>query len=255
MLQEPGTRETRYYAHELKFLVPADTGREILAWSRARTAADPHGSGPHGDEYRTTSVYFDTEPLDVYHRRGSFARSKYRIRRYGQHRVVFLERKLRTRNVLTKRRTAVPAEAALAELAARPAHPAWAGHWFRKRVDVRRLRPVCQISYDRAARTTMTASGPARLTIDRHLIVRPVGGVEFQAATARDIPVVTAHAVVEIKFVGHPPALFKELVETFALEPAVMSKYRRSVDALRHAGAAPEPAGRPAITLPRIAHA
>jgi hypothetical protein len=37
----------------------------------------------------------------VFHRRGSFGRSKYRIRRYGEAQVGFLERKLKTRGLLT----------------------------------------------------------------------------------------------------------------------------------------------------------
>ena len=107
MLQETATRETRPAARELKFMVPLATADHVMAWSRARLSADPHGSGPFSDEYCTTSLYFDTDALDVYHRKGSFGRSKYRIRRYDTAPVAFLERKLRTKDVLTKRRTPV----------------------------------------------------------------------------------------------------------------------------------------------------
>ncbi len=70
--------------------------------------------GPFGDEYRTTSVYYDTPAYDVFHRRGSFGRSKYRIRRYGDEQTVFLERKLRQPAVLAKRRTSLSLVVALA---------------------------------------------------------------------------------------------------------------------------------------------
>ena len=69
---------------------------------------DPHGAGPDGDEYLTTSLYFDTEHFHVFQRRGSFGRSKYRIRRYGEADAAFLERKLREPTILAKRRTLVP---------------------------------------------------------------------------------------------------------------------------------------------------
>ena len=65
-------------------------------------------AGPHGDEYRITSLYFDTAAFDVLHARGSFGRSKYRVRRYGASEVVYLERKLRKPGLLHKRRTPTP---------------------------------------------------------------------------------------------------------------------------------------------------
>ena len=80
---------------------------KIRHWARTHLDPDAHGLGPFGDEYRTTSVYFDTDAFDVFHRRGSFGRSKYRIRRYGDEETVFLERKMRQPAVLAKRRTSL----------------------------------------------------------------------------------------------------------------------------------------------------
>ena len=65
----------------------------LREWARAHLAPDHFGSGPHGDGYTTTSLYFETPGFDVYHRRGSYGRSKFRIRRYGEADIVFLERK------------------------------------------------------------------------------------------------------------------------------------------------------------------
>src|SRR5262245_30864964 len=101
----PHSREVRTHAYEIKFLVEAHVAGRIQAWARTHLNADPHGTGPFGDEYRTSSIYFDTDALDVFHRRGSYGRSKYRIRRYGDAETVFLERKLREPSVLAKRRT------------------------------------------------------------------------------------------------------------------------------------------------------
>jgi hypothetical protein len=95
------------FTSEIKFLLDASVGAQIREWARARLDADPHGHGEWSDEYRVSSVYFDTGARDVFHRRGSYGRSKYRIRRYQQNPTVFLERKLRNGSRLSKRRTAV----------------------------------------------------------------------------------------------------------------------------------------------------
>src|SRR5260221_10849107 len=107
MAPQDETRETRTSASEFKFVVDPALASEIREWARIRLAPDPHGGGSGGDQYRTASVYFDTAAFDVFHRRGSFGRSKYRVRRYGQGHVVFLERKLAKPGLVTKRRTRV----------------------------------------------------------------------------------------------------------------------------------------------------
>ena len=90
-----------------------DSPAESSHWARTRLAPDPYAGGESGDEYLTTTLYFDTDDFKVYQRRGSYRRSKYRIRRYGSSDVAFLERKLRTSMLLSKRRTSIP----LADLA------------------------------------------------------------------------------------------------------------------------------------------
>src|SRR5688572_20602071 len=99
------SRETRARASEIKFLVEPDQAADIRSWARANLTPDPHGTGPFGDEYDTASIYFDTQDLDVLQRNGSYGRAKYRIRRYAQGDVVFLERKLRRPRIVAKRRT------------------------------------------------------------------------------------------------------------------------------------------------------
>jgi hypothetical protein len=103
----PHACETRPFASEIKFLVDAALGARIQHWIRTHMEPDPHGGGPFNDEYHTASLYFDTAAGDVFHRRGSFGRSKYRVRRYGSASQVFLERKLRQPGILVKRRTTV----------------------------------------------------------------------------------------------------------------------------------------------------
>lgn len=217
------TRETRQFAAEIKFLVDRAKGAAIRSWARARLVADPHGLGPERDEYTTTSVYFDTSAFDVAHRRGSFGRSKYRVRRYGQNDVVFFERKLRTSRFLAKRRSIISLDD-LDLLDHRGVDVDWAGRWFQRRLSARDLRPACQVSYTRIARIGMTAAGPVRLTIDEQIRARAVSDVVFDDVDRRDV--LDGQTVVELKYRVALPAVFKELVGEFNLAPQRVSKYR-----------------------------
>lgn len=229
-------REQRPFAAEVKFLLTPDQGDAIREWARPRLTADPYGSGEGGDRYTTTSLYCETEAQDVFFRRGSFGRSKYRIRRYATSDMVFLERKLRTKDLLSKRRSLVPI-ADLAHLGLAPeAWPkTWPGTWFGHRVIARRLGPVCQVAYDRVARLAPTPYGIARLTLDAHVRAWPADRFEFQ--TGEPHPVVTDRVILEMKFRVEMPAVFKALVEEFRLSPAPVSKYRLSMAALGLASA------------------
>jgi hypothetical protein len=230
MLQATSTSETRDAARELKFIVTPDVAGAILEWARSRTAGDPYAGGDTGDEYRTTSLYFDTETFAVYRRHGSYGRSKYRVRRYGSADLVFLERKLRTDRLLSKRRTIVP----LADLplVTNPStDKTWPGRWFAKRIASRQLLPTCQIAYRRHARVGLGPYGPYRLTFDEDIVVQPATALVFQPGNG--LRVLPTHTIVEMKFRLDLPAVFKHLVETFALQPTSVSKYRLGLDALR----------------------
>jgi hypothetical protein len=228
----PHARETRPFAAEVKFLVDTTAGAKIREWARVHMEPDPHGTGAFGDEYHTTSLYFDTEAWDVFHRRGSFGRSKYRVRRYGDACSVFLERKLRKPGLLVKRRTIVGLDT-LDRLVAHEPDREWPGDWFHRRLLLRRINPVCLVSYSRMARTADTSDGPARLTLDDD--VRVVGSVQLQPDPwkhAPGLPVLERQVILELKYRHHLPATFKRLVEEFALEPQRTSKYRLGIAAL-----------------------
>lgn len=230
------TRETRAFASEIKFVIDAGLAERVRAWARQHLQADPHGRGVHGDEYRTTSLYFDTPALDVLNRRGSYGRAKYRIRRYADGDVVFLERKLRTPTLLAKRRTLVP----LADLAwldgaavggeTGEVGDAWLGRWMSRRLTARELTPVCQVAYHRMARGIDAAGGHARLTLDDALHATPANRVRFGADAG--VPVLPGAYILELKFRAHLPAVFTRLVEEFRLVPQAASKYRLSMAAL-----------------------
>jgi hypothetical protein len=239
------TRETRAAAAEIKFLLEPSLAPRILDWARTCLEADLHGTGPFGDEYDISSLYFDTSHFDVFRRRNSFGRAKYRVRRYGDGDVVFLERKLRKPGLLIKRRTVAPL-AALEHLRAPDVPAAWGGAWFHKRLQVRRLRPVCEVAYHRTARTIETDDGVARMTLDRDLRVAPVADVRFGAAD--QLPFFEGQLVLELKYRSRLPAIFRRLVEQFVLRTATASKYRLSMTTLGHAPERNDRAVMPALS-------
>jgi len=143
-------RQVRDSAYETKFAIAPALAEEIKKWAQANLAPDPNASDSSDGGYKITSLYFDTANFDVFHRRGSFGRSKYRIRRYGESETVFLERKLKNRGLVSKWRTPVALDE-LERLGETAAEQPWNGDWYQRRIQARRLNPVCQISYQRTA--------------------------------------------------------------------------------------------------------
>jgi hypothetical protein len=224
--------EKKEFASELKFLLDPMQAELVRAWARERLVPDPNAGGQAaGDTYAITSLYLDNAAFDVFHRRRRMHLSKYRVRRYGgPDGSVFLERKLKTRGRLAKRRCPLPVEEIA--LVAAPAVPAeWAGRWFHARVAARRLEPVCEISYHRLARVLLTPGGPIRLTMDTGLRARPAAGLVFQD-DGGGMALASERVVLELKYRRELPALFRELVARFQLSPQPFSKYRTAVTAL-----------------------
>lgn len=220
-------------ASEIKFLVDPATADRIRAWARQHLQADPHGGGPFGDTYSTTTLYLDTPDLDVFYRRGSNGRAKYRVRRYDDN-VIFCERKLRTATRLAKRRTQV----ALGDVARAftPDLADWPAEWFQRRILTRRLAPTCQVRYTRMARAIDTPTGVARLTVDDTLLAGPVDGVRFGTP---DTPFLEGQVIMEMKFRQVLPARFKALLEELHLSPGTVSKYRHAMTVLGAVDPAP----------------
>jgi hypothetical protein len=222
-------RETRDFARELKFLVDKAVGDEIRAWARGRLAPDPFGGGEAGDSYATTSLYFETADLCVYKRRGSYGRAKYRVRRYGLADNIWVERKLRTDTLLAKRRTPVGLDG-LERLGSDTLDPGWPGYWFHARIRRRHLRPRVQVSYERTARLGRNDYGTIRLTLDDNLRSLPMPDRAFLPGTG--YPLLDAQNILELKYRIEMPAIFKELVERFKLQPQPVSKFRLGLDAM-----------------------
>ena len=219
------------FAHELKFAITPDQVPDVLVWARSNLAADPHGSGKAGDSYRISTLYFDTPDLAVYHARGSFARSKYRVRRYGSGDTVFLERKLKVGDRVAKRRSAFP----LTNV--RSADPETV--WFFDRIALRNLRPVCQIAYTRVARIGKVHGNVVRFTIDRDLEAIRTTVLDFNSRPGE--PLSEQRCIVELKFRHEMPPLFVRFIEDYGLQPQGCSKYKLALPALGVMQPAEEP--------------
>jgi hypothetical protein len=232
---DSGMRQTER-THELKFRVPAHAMGAMLECARLHLDPDPHADPLLGDGYSIHTLYFDTDELDVYYRQGPYRNAKYRIRRYGNEEVVYLERKSKPQGRVRKHRTQVPlADLPLLEGEAVPEE--WAGRWFYRRAKKRRLKPVCQISYDRVARVGVMEGQPVRLTLDRG--VSCVRRVNVQAPERVDtFPMLEpGEGIAEIKFRVALPQAFQDLAHDLGLPPTSLSKYRLGIRAL---GLAPE---------------
>lgn len=211
-------------AFEMKFLVAESQALEVEAWARQHLHLDPHGDSALKGAYRTTSLYMDTPDRDVFHRRDSYRRRKFRIRRYGDSPSLYLERKSKSGDKVAKRRSALPVDE-LTLLANPMSLLTWDGHWFHRRLLKRHLAPACRISYQRTAYVGVSPESPLRVTLDRRLfgLLTPdwsLGPVEG------GLPLLTGQVILELKFRTAMPLLFKELIQDQQLTPRAVSKYR-----------------------------
>lgn len=217
-------RASREFAYELKFYIGGGQACALKDWVRSHLQPDPHGGGPHRDSYRVSSVYFDTAAFDVLARHCSYGRSKYRIRRYEQSDTVYLERKTRGDGRVLKRRSLTGVDS-LQRLQAAQSVPDWEGHWFHRRLLVRRLGAVSRIDYRRIARVGDSACGPMRLTIDQELCAWRAYTASFEVLGG-GAALSPQQLILELKFGSTLPALFKQLIREFAPRAEGISKYR-----------------------------
>jgi VTC domain len=216
-------------AFEVKFLLTAAEAAEVERRLRTRLAPDPFADPALGGAYWVTSVYFDTPAFDVYRRSDGFRRRKYRVRRYGGAPTVFLERKVKRKQQVRKKRTAVP----LGELdvLSNSAPDGWPAAWFAQQLAARGLRPVCRVSYERIALVGTSHDGPIRVTFDRAARGSATRG-PAPDPVANGVSLLCDEVVAEFKFLAAMPAAFKEVIEGLRLGPRPVSKYRRCVDAV-----------------------
>jgi len=214
-------------AYELKFLLDAAQARQVEAWAARHLALDPHADAARGNAYRIAGLYLDTPAWDVYHRRGMHKCRKWRLRRYAAAPGLFLERKSKAGDRVSKRRTSIP-DAEVDWLKRPLPEPSWGGHWFHRRMILRQLQPALRICYDRLAHVGVSAEGSLRLTLDRDIRCAPAQG--WNIGDFKDgLSLLRGQIILELKYRSSLPALFKRLLHDMGLNPRPVSKYRLGI--------------------------
>jgi hypothetical protein len=241
----PGAAADGVTAYEVKFLLTEEQTAEVVARITGKLALDPYADPAMGNAYLTTSLYTDTPNFDVFRRTDGYNRDKFRVRRYGLGGPVFVERKTKNGDKVRKHRARInPAE--VADLAAPSLNGEWAGEWFHSQLLEKRLRPVCQVAYERVAYLGTADGGTVRLTFDRN--IRGVLAKEWQLHAVHDAtPLLPERVVCEFKFRNAMPALFKGIVADLALTPTPVSKYRTFVQSAGLAPALSEDVAEPVV--------
>lgn len=221
-------RDRPLLEREFKSVVSCAVAHKIRSWAaeRLREGASSEGAG----DSIVRTIYLDTDDFDVFRKRRSYRRSKYRIRQQGDTDTALLGRRLSRKSKASKRETAVGRES-LEVLPSEEALKDWEGYWFHRRLLLRQLRPVCQVSFLRTERVAMSEYGPIRLVIDRDFRALPLDTFVFDESSSGQ-PFLEGRAVVKLTYPNQTPAVLKHLIEEFALSPKSASKYRLGAKAL-----------------------
>ncbi|MEM0927334.1 MAG: polyphosphate polymerase domain-containing protein [Planctomycetota bacterium] len=222
---------------ELKFRLEPGLSKTVRDWAKDHLERDPNCHPDSGDTYAINTLYFDTADRDIFHQTKRIGMAKHRVRRYAGEQTVWLETKRKKNVVVRKKRTAVSDSDYLAR-STNEADDAWRGDWFLDRVSCRGLEPAIQISYQRFARVATIDGRPMRLTIDSEINAGEVDAVNPWTVTSpstlrrNGVRIGREFDVLELKFHGTLPPLFKKFLQTFVVPMTSFSKYRTSMDAM-----------------------
>jgi hypothetical protein len=214
----------RFRRHELKYVVSREEAERLRDF--AATLLRPDEFGGRDGRYLVHSLYFDSPALDVYHRTSGVEGVKYRVRRYGEEDVVWLERKRRKGTLVEKRRAAWPLAKLAEVLEPRRVFADWPGE-FRRDLDRFKLAPKLLVSYPR---TAFAGEGEARLTLDWGVAARHARASRPFSCDSEPFRV-GDDVVVELKYCDELPAAFLRIMKLLGRDAGSFSKYGRAVEA------------------------
>ena len=223
------SREARAQAREIKFIISNELGLQIREWARANLEPDPHGGRAlrrrvpdHHHLFRHTRPRRVAAPRlvrtsEVSHpalwRRGPrVSRAKAQTAPNGHQAEDPGFRSPTSTNSTRRRRSAGPAPGSVVASRNVP------------------FAPCARLSYRRTARQVSLNGTPARLTLDEQLQALSTTDTAFSENTK--LPVLTGSTILELKYRGDLPPLFRQLVEEFGLSLRTVSKYRLSMKGL-----------------------
>ena len=218
------------HAYEMKFLLPEAAARELQNWAAKNLCVDAFANSELDDSYQTTTLYLDTPAMDLLYQTQKFRGRKYRLRRYGQESLIYLERKRRRGDRVRKRRTSV-SDQEIEIVASGQGRTGQPEEWFCQKIVKHQLQPSCCVTYERAAFMKMGATGPMRLTFDRR--IRGVRASDWSVLPVTDgAEILNGEVICEFKFREVLPPLFQQVIEEMRLQPGSVSKYRRLMQAI-----------------------
>ncbi|QDV62323.1 VTC domain protein [Crateriforma conspicua] len=245
--QNPDQKRSTMKRIEMKFRLNDRIADQVAQWAREHMDVDPHCDGDEDDRYQICNLYLDSPELDLLRETGRVGRAKHRVRRYGNESSLWLETKRKKRMVVKKRRSTVdeaqffachdsaPQRASGGLSVFRGDWPVGAADddWFFRRVRRRGLQPMVRIAYRRFARTAQVNGQTIRLTIDDCMTASPADGwtVPLASEFCPDVQFGNGK-VLELKFNGILPLMFKDLLRTFTIPASGFSKYRHAMQAL-----------------------
>lgn len=221
-----------HVSHEFNFqevrgVVPAARLAEIRDCANRQLSTD-------GEPYRVATLYLDTPELEML--RGMYARADviYRVRHYEGDESVWLERKRRLGNAVSKRRSAWP----LGDLAAvlsggTPLSQEWPEK-MRRDIQEGSMGVRTIVTF----RRTAWASDDLRLTLDEGVAAAQQADLHRIVPASRSVPMLLNAAVIEFKTESDDrPVVMSELMADLGIEPQKFSKYVASARVL---GIAPD---------------
>lgn len=232
---------SKHGAFEIKFLVDESLAESLIPKVATQMQLDPHAD-PRNGGYSVEGIYFETNQRDVYRRSPGYSRKKYRIRRYAEGHIVFLERKAKRNGIVTKRRlqlesselTRILKEAYVSSDRMPNAENVVETNgqtetaWFYKRLDRLKLRPTLCVTYDRVAFLQLENTGPIRLTVDRRIGCCSLNQLHFPfKADYRRI--LEGKCIIELKFRDTMPNMFRQIIEEYKLISQPVSKFRKAM--------------------------
>ncbi len=236
--------------HEAKYHVPVHALDRVRRYMQPFMRPDRYAADKPGFRYRVTSVYLDSENLELYRMtaRGIKNRFKLRMRWYDDdsEQPVFLEIKRRADQVVRKRRVAVGHDLAATVLRATagPSLDASTESMRGSAVDEfamlaarSRAKPMLLVRYWREAYESL-GPDPVRITFDTALehAVTTTGALLGRGEALQWKPTPHDGAIIEIKFTEVFPAWVRGLIDEMQLQKQSIPKYCLSVDEVLRSG-------------------
>lgn len=241
------TTPTKFRRYEVKYVLEDGQAEEVISWAGANLKPDPHSAADAS--YRVASLYFDTFGFDVYHRRAGFSGVKYRVRRYGDEAIVWLERKRRSGTLVRKERAACSLDFR-GRMWDHASDTDGFGHAFAAQIATLELHPTLLVTYHRRA---WVLGDDARLTLDSRIRAgRPAEGRSFDADEV--VPVDVA-SILELKYTENRPLGFDEAAALVGRDPTGFSKYAHGVEAaglVKVVGRQLRTTGRGGVSVPLV---